>query len=284
MTLKELAIFKHFIAEKDLRKPFGKVYRASHNFAKLPTKIEEYFSNVEPLAVILSAARVCQPNGVFGYDFWQELHQAWKIYYDKLISSNFINEDNGRLERLEGYYSILRENWDNADKPWRFEDKNTAAERLGLNPIEAPKPVEEAPLIDFGEEEEEGDDLDIDFVHIDKTTRISNGLRAGIISVNTRSHSFKVGVNRIDTKDIKKKDFKYAMVGKTKSGDVVIQFNNNEKGISIFYSPDRYININSRQFVENLRRLLSIEDDLVYLRIELISDKVDSITYKVTRQ
>lgn len=102
--------------------------------------------------------------------------------------------------------------------------------------------------------------------------------------MNIRSHSWKVGINRADTKTIKKKQVKYAMVGSLKSGDVVIQFNNNDKGVRLLYTSDDYYNINSRQFVENLRRLLSITDDLVYLRFEKLSEKMDSITYKVTKQ
>lgn len=113
---------------------------------------------------------------------------------------------------------------------------------------------------------------------------IANALLSGIISVNTRGHSYKIGINRIDTKTIKSKQVKYAMVGKVKSGDVVIQINNNSKGVQMAYTPDDYYNVNSRQFVENLRRMLDITDDLVYLRIEKIAEKMDSITYKVTKQ
>jgi hypothetical protein len=74
------------------------------------------------------------------------------------------------------------------------------------------------------------------------------------------------------------------MVGSLKSGDVVIQFNNNSKGVQMLYTSDEYYNINSRQFVANLRRMMDITDDLVYLRIEKIAEKMDSLTYKVTKQ
>ena len=298
MTLKDVAVFKKFIANKDLRREFIRVYNRSKDWAKLPNTIEEYFSNVDPYAVITKAVRICKPNAAYGYSFWQELNEEWKINFKKMQSSHFYQEMTG-METLSGYFDILRENWNDVEKPWKFETVPVARQRLGLDPL-PPQTEEEEPtepaeqeetftqgetnmsseLIDFADDD--SDDLEIDFV--DKTSRIANGLRSGIISVNTRGHSYKIGINRIDTKTIKSKQVKYAMVGKVKSGDVVIQFNNNSKGVSMLYTSDGYFNINSRQFVENLRRMLDITDDLVYLRIEKIAEKMDSITYKVTKQ
>lgn len=294
MNLKDIAVFKKFIANKDLRREFIRVYNRSKSWAKLPNTIEEYFSNVDPYAVITKAVRICKPNAAYGYSFWQELNEEWKINFKKMQSYHFYQEMTG-METLSGYFAILRENWNDVEKPWKFEDITTARQRLGLEPL----PQEEEPTKQdeeftqgetnmtsevIEEPENEADDLEIDFVEIDKTSRIANGLRSGIISVNTRGHSYKIGINRIDTKTIKSKQVKYAMVGKVKSGDVVIQFNNNSKGVQMAYTSDGYFNINSRQFVENLRRMLDITDDLVYIRIEKIAEKMDSITYKVTKQ
>lgn len=294
MTLKDIAVFKKFIANKDLRREFIRVYNRSKDWAKLPNTIEEYFSNVDPYAVITKAVRICKPNAAYGYSFWQELNEEWKINFKKMQSSHFYQEMTG-METLSGYFAILRENWNDVEKPWKFEDITTARQRLGLESLpqaeETTKQDEEftqgetnmtSEVIE--EPEDEADDLEIDFVEIDKTSRIANGLRSGIISVNTRGHSYKIGINRIDTKTIKSKQVKYAMVGKVKSGDVVIQFNNNANGVQMLYTSDDYFNINSRQFVTNLRRMLGISDDLVYLRIEKIAEKMDSITYKVTKQ
>lgn len=134
------------------------------------------------------------------------------------------------------------------------------------------------------EDEDDSDDLEIDFVPIDTTRRFRNGLAKGVISVNTNK-GWKISFNRIDTKDIiKQKNVKYAWVGKTKSGDVVIQLNRNDKGAPIVFTSDGYCNVNNRQLVENLRSMLSITEILVYLRIEKISVKMDSITYKITKQ
>ena len=295
MTLKDIAVFKKFIANKDLRREFIRVYNRSKDWAKLPNTIEEYFSNVDPYAVITKAVRICKPNTAYGYSFWQELNEEWKVNFKKMQSSHFYQEMIG-METLSGYFAILRENWNDVEKPWRFEDIPTARQRLGLEPL----PQEEEPTKQdeeftqgetnmtsevIEEPENEADDLEIDFVEIDKTSRIANGLRSGIISVNTRSHSYKIGINRIDTKTIKSKQVKYAHVGKIKqNGDVIIQLNNNSKGVQMACTSDGYFNINSRQFVENLRRMMDITDDLVYLRIEKIAEKMDSITYKVTKQ
>ena len=289
MTLKDIAVFKKFIANKDLRREFIRVYNRSKDWAKLPNTIEEYFSNVDPYAVITKAVRICKPNAAYGYSFWQELNEEWKVNFKKMQSSHFYQEMIG-METLSGYFAILRENWNDVEKPWKFEDIPTARQRLGLEPLQAEEeptpsqlPADSMPNVDDVDFEE--DDLEIDFVEIDKTSHIANGLRSGIISVNTRSHSYKIGINRIDTKTIKSKQVKYAHVGKIKqNGDVIIQLNNNSKGVQMAYTSDGYFNINSRQFVENLRRMMDITDDLVYLRIEKIAEKMDSITYKVTKQ
>lgn len=332
MTLQDISIFKHFIAEKDLRKPFCKVYRASYEFAKLPASVEEFFSNVEPLTVILSGCRVCRPNDIYGYDFWQNLHQDWKVYYQKTLALNFLNLNDGRLEKLEGYYMILRENWDNKDKPWRYEEVPVALERLGLPPIEEDEESqqevenfthkfkvgdlvrgkitkEEVTILKLGErcyfcddggviaydkenmwelaEEvvEEDNDLDIAFIDIDTTTRrVNNALHKGIMSVNTRNRAGRITLNRTDSKEIKKKEVGFVRVGRIPNGDVMIMFCNYTKGIPVNHTQDGYCNINSRTFIENLNQLIGNEKDLAYFRMDKVSEKIDSITYKITKQ
>lgn len=281
MTLKDIAVFKHFIAGKNLYKPFINVYNGSKKWAKLPDHIEEYLSNVEPLAVITKAVRICKPNATFGYDFWQDLNEDWKQAYKKIQSSHFYEDLQG-MESLSGYFNILRENWNDAIKPWKFEPVEVARVRLGLacddncdiqdeQEQSEPEPIEET------------DDLGIEFIEIERPSRIAYVLQKDYISVNIRSNTFKISVNRVDSKDIKKKEPKFVQIGKTKGGDVIIQFNRN-KGIPIKITSDGYCNINSRIFVETTRKLLSISKDLEYVRIEKIAENMDSITYKVTRQ
>jgi hypothetical protein len=283
MTLKDIALFKAFIANKDLRKPFIRVYNRSKKWAKLPDSIEQYFSNVDPLAVVTKAARICKPNDVYGYDFWQDINEDWKLYYKKTQSSHFYEEVLG-LEELAGFYKILRENWNDAEKPWRYEELADAQARLGL-PLTGPAENKQAPAVEPEPAEEESDDLEIDFVEFKKSYhRVSSSLQRGIISVNIRNKSWRVTINREDTKDLVKKGVKNVMVGKTKNGDIMMQFNNNEKGLPITYNSDKYYNINSRQFVERLRELITIDGELEYLRIEKVAEKIDSITYKITKQ
>lgn len=279
MTLKDIAIFKHFIAERDLRKPFIEAYHRGRVFSKNPDNIEDYFSNVEPLAVILSATKVCVPNAIYGYDFWQDIQHDWKIYYSKHV--NNISENN--LPTLEGYYMALRENWQNKQKPWRFETPDVAAARLGLDPLkikEETKEKEETTEETIVEEPQD-DDLEIDFEPLG-TGRPCRKLAKGLISINIRN-SFRLGVNRFDAQIIQDKHLSRAMIGKIKSGDVVIQFNNNDHGAPLCFGKG-YSNVNNRHLVERLRDIMSITDDLVYLRIEKIAEKDDSITYKVTKQ
>lgn len=296
MTLQEIAIFKRFIGQHELRKNFIKKYRKSIGLTRNPESVEQYLSNVEPEKVITSAVKHFIINEAMGFDFWQSVNESWLAYLKKMRSSHTIEQV--EAETMQGYYAALRENWDK-EKSWIYDPIVVAKVRYGLiTPEEAglmedeesqPEPVaEDVPeeksddLINFADDD--SDDLEIDFVEIDKTSRIANRLRSGIISVNTRNYSHKIGINRIDTKTIRQKQVKNAMVGKVKSGDVVIQFNNNSKGVQMVYTSDNYYNINSRQFVENLRRMMDITDDLAYLRIEKIAEKMDSITYKVTKQ
>lgn len=288
MTLKDIAVFKHFIANNDLRQKFINIYKGSKEFAKLPNDIENYFMIVDPLAVITKAVRVVRPNATYGYDFWQGINEDWKLAYKKAQASDSYEKEEG-LTELNGYYRILRENWNDSKKPWRYETEEQTRIRLCMEPIKKNNVREE--LAEILSKELEGtesnyDEIEIEFVEFDSASRQQHTLPKGSMSVNTRNHSWRATINRIDTKDIKRKELSRAMVGKTKSGDIVIQFNNNQKGIPVVYTSDKYININNQQLVGNLRTLLVIpdKDDLIYLNIENISEKQDSITYKVTKQ
>lgn len=292
MTLQEIAIFKRFVGQHELRMNFIKKYRKSIGLTRNPESIEQYLSNVEPEKVITSAVKHFITNEAMGFDFWQSVDMSWQAYLHKMRSSHTIEHE--EVETLRGYFSALRENWDK-EKPWVYDPISVAKLRYGLITPEEAGITEETEesvqgnvnmISEVVEEPEKDDtpDLDIDFVEIDKTIRVVNGLRSGTISVNVRSHSHKISINRIDTKTIRKKQVKYAMVGKIKSGDVVIQFNNNSKGVKILYTSDNYYNVNSRQLVDKFRSMLEITDDLAYLRIEKIAENMDSITYKVTKQ
>lgn len=340
MTLKDIAVFKHFIASKDLRKPFINVYNGSKGFANNPKEIEDYFSNVEPLAVILSAAKVCPPNATYGYDFWQDVHQDWKVQYKKMQSSSFYQTLEG-LDSLTGYFRILRENWNDAKKPWIYEQEEVARMRLGFAPKEVIEEDLDGPAFDIGDkikgkltkdivtiielkdkgyrvsdggfieygkedmwelvEESENDnnliaftdndtdttddEFDIDFVEIDaKRHRKRFTLQKGILSVNTRNHSGRISINRPDSKEIIDKGVRYVRTGATKNGDIMLMFCNNEKGIPFVSNNDGYCNINSNQFVETFNHLLENSADLAYFCMEKVSNKIDSITYKITKQ
>lgn len=305
MTPVQIAYFKHFLFDKSIERSYVSYYRKYRVLGSPrgdkdgnPESIEQFFLRTSVEDVIMKAFTFFPSNGIgrsnFTYDYWKDIDEKWQEYM-KQNESNWTNESWPQLRKT---FAILRQNWD-LPLYWKrdnFESTEEVYKRMNINlplperlwqhggeplrkeVVGEPEHKDEIPDVDFEE-----DDLDIEFVEIDKTTRISNGLRNGIISVNTRSHSWKVAINRIDTKAIRQKQVKYAMVGR-KSGDVVIQFNNNSKGVPMLYTSDNYYNINSRQLVENLRSMLDITDDLVYLRIEKIAEKMDSITYIVTKQ
>lgn len=306
MTPVQIAYFKHFLFDKSIERSYVSYYRKYRVLGSPrgdkdgnPESIEQFFLKTSVEDVIMKAFTFHPSNGIgrsnFTYDYWKDIDDKWQEYM-KQNESNWTNESWPQLRKT---FAILRQNWD-LPLYWKrdnFESTEEVYKRMNINlplpeflwvhggeplrkeVVDEPEQKDEIPDVDFEE-----DDLDIEFVEIDKTTRISNGLRNGIISVNTRSHSWKVAINRIDTKSIRQKQVKYAMVGRIKSGDVVIQFNNNSKGVPMLYTSDKYYNVNNRKFVENLRSMLDITDDLVYLRIEKIAEKLDSITYKVTKQ
>lgn len=313
MTPVEIAYFKHFMFDKDLARSFQHLYKARHingsprgdKFGN-PLSIEKYFMQTSVKDVIMKAFYFSPTNNNaqrldHTYDYWKDIDDKWQEYM-KQNDSNFSNDSWPQLRKS---FAILRQNWD-IPFYWRHENLESTEEVYERMNIQLPLPdflwehgggkkkddvTEEKPvsisyesLVDIMEEDDEDDDLEIDFVHIDPTRRTYNGLAKGVISVNIRSHSWKVAINRTDTKEIRKKDLKYAMVGRLKSGDVVIQFNRNPNGTKMLYTGDDYYNVNSRQLVHNLRQMLSITDDLVYMRIEKIAEKMDSLTYKITKQ
>ena len=215
MTLQEIAIFKHFIGRHELRKNFIAKYRKSIGMTRNPESIEKYLSNVEPEKVIQNAVKHFVANEAMGFDFWQSVNDSWRQYLKKMRASHTIEQENPI--NLRGYFSALRENWDK-DKPWVYDPISVAQLRYGLI-TEDEEPQVETPVGQEQVQEDDGhDDVDIDFFDIDKTSRQVNGLRQGIMSVNVRNHSYKLGVNRTDTKDIAAKHIKYVMAGTLKNG------------------------------------------------------------------
>lgn len=279
MTLQEIAIFKHFIAEKDLRKPFIKCYRQSHEFAKLPVNIEDFFSNVQPLAVILSSMKVFSTNATFGFDFWQSLHQDWKIYYEK-------HKDMGTstLPMLAGYYSILRENWNDKDKPWRFESLEDACKRLGLEPP-APKeekePEKKPEPEDIKEEENEEEELDFVFVDVDKT-EVRKRLVKGTCSINTRNKAYRLTLNTDDSRALYSLGFDSMRIAEGKDGkSVYIVFG--KVGRKCCHSHDKQLTISSKAEICKLKSMLDIKDDYCILPIKEASSTANYIAYTIKK-
>lgn len=310
MTPIEIAYFKHFMYDKGLEKSFLFYYRRNpikgspkgDKYAN-PESIEQFFLRTTVKDVIMKAftfypsGTAVKENSTF--DYWKNIDDQWQDYMHSM-ASNFSNDSWPLLRKT---FAILRQNWD-IPGYWRkenFESTEEVYQRMhidlplpencwehGWHPKEHKEEKEETAIADIMDEhfdEALDDDVpEIDFVEFDKSRRVVNALTKGIMSVNTRNHSWRVTINRTDTKEIKKRQVKYAMVGNTKAGDTMLMLCNNNKGIPITYNTDDYYNVNSRQFCDHLKRLLSISDDFAYLRIEKVSEKIDSITYKVTKQ
>lgn len=149
MNLQEIAIFKRFIGQHELRKNFIKKYRKSIGMTRNPESIEQYLSNVEPEKVITSAVKHFITNEAMGYDFWQSVDISWQAYLHKMRASHTIEHEDAST--LRGYYSALRENWDK-DKPWIYDPISVAQLRYGLiTPEEAGLADEDTLLFKAGD-------------------------------------------------------------------------------------------------------------------------------------
>jgi hypothetical protein len=283
MTLKDIAVFKHFISGKDVRRPFISVYNASKQWAKLPDSIEEYLSNADPMSVITKAARVCRPNSAYGYDFWQELNEEWKQFLAKASQGDYYQ---GRdLPKLSGYYSILRENWNDKDKPWRFEELADAQARLGLKPVEK---VEHSPLVDSSvvPEADAEDNTLSDFEFLDEVKFSRNRLKCNEASINF-NNSYKITFNIMASEVIRESKLPFVRLAKSKAGDICLVFNlvgganiTNKTGVNTTQN----VTINSKDICEKLRTLFSIRPDYSILRIDRLQSTNDYIIYKITKQ
>lgn len=224
-----------------------------------------------------------------------EPYKVDDIQMHKITAYAYYSLDKSKLKIGSEIHSILVDP-EAKDVAFRLafdEERNILMNKLadaGLKWSEETKELisvhedEQATVPEASAEGDSSDVPEIDFVEFDKNRRVVNALKKGIMSVNTRNHSWRVTINRTDTKEIKKKQVKYAMVGNTKAGETMLMLCNNSKGIPLTYNTDDYYNVNSRQFCDHLRRLMSISDALVYLRIEKVAEKMDSITYKVSKQ
>lgn len=193
--------------------------------------------------------------------------------------------------KIGGEMRKILVNPDATDVKYRLafkEERDTLMKKLaevGLEWDEKSKMlISLVPKKEFTSEPAETNLPEIDFVEFDKKSRTAYMLTKGTMSLNSRSHSWRITINREDTKEIRKKQVKYAMIGNTKLGETMLMLCNNPKGMPLTYNTDKYYNVNSREFCEHLMRLLFITDDLAYLNIDKVLEKTDSITYKITKQ
>ena len=284
MNLKEIAIFKHFIADNDLRVQFIKGYNRSKQFAKNPTNVEDFFSNVDAMAIIPKAIRVFQPNNVYGYDFWQTIQEDWKHYYAKIMATDFIGNNDGKLERLECYYMILRENWNDKQKPWRYEQIEDAQCRLGL-PITEKEEIPEQPITE--EAEEEDDELEFIELAPQKTGCGNYRLMENEVSISVRKQNYRITLNQLVTNEIRVFEKCYACLAKNKAGDIVLQFNH-EAGVNVTHgriegNHHRNACVCSKDLCQRLKVLLNFSEEYRILKIEKIKQTDTVMNYIISK-
>ena len=282
MTLQEIAIFKRFIGQHELRKNFIAKYRKSIGMTRNPESIEKYLSNIEPTKVITSAVKHFITNEAMGFDFWQSVNESWLQYLKKMQVSHTIEQENPI--NLRGYFSALRENWDK-EKPWVYDPISVAQLRYGITP---------PPRVDERKENANQDDKpaepesheespcpEIDFVDIAQY-RKTGKLEKGVMSINNRNRSARITINRPDSIDLVKKHLPKVRLGRM-GNDVVIQFNN-ISGNDITINSDAYINVNNTKFTRTIHSMLHLTEELAYVRMEKISENSTQVTFKIIKQ
>lgn len=290
MTIQDTALFKSYIEANTLREIFIRGYRKSAIFSKNPSSIEEYLNKVEPENVIKKAITNFTTNSNYGYDFWQNANENWLVFlYQGRKRHSYT--DYHKLMELDGMFKVLRENWD-AAKAWLYEEVEVALKRLGLleeNPKEE-KPEEDLPDVDDFSGVPEYDD-GLEFYDVDSGSRCrSNKLKKGQVSLNFRSHSFKIYFNQDDTKKLQQNGYKYVRLAKNKQGDIVIQLHkveglvNNPVNLT-FHTSGGTTNaaINSKDLCEKLKTLLNLTGDYFILKIEELYIDADKVNYKVSK-
>ena len=297
MTLQEIAIFKHFIGQHELRKNFIKKYRKSIGMTRNPESIEKYLSNVEPTKVITSAVKHFITNEAMGYDFWQSVNESWLQYLKKMRSSHTIEQDNPA--NLRGYFSALRENWDK-DKPWVYDPISVAQLRYGIITPEQvgiaddDKKEEQVPAdvpeADSGKETDEQTNPLADFDFFEPQDRQWTKLNRGDASINFRSGSFKITFNRYDSEDASSRNIACAKVSKSKStGDICLVFAKEgmlQNATRVTYATNgrtgKNLTINSKDICVKLHTLLNLKQDYTVLCVEQLQSTPDYLIYKLS--
>lgn len=297
MTLQEIAIFKRFIGQHELRKNFIKKYRKSIGMTRNPESIEKYLSNVEPTKVITSAIKHFITNEAMGYDFWQSVNESWLQYLKKMRSSHTIEQDNPL--NLRGYFSALRENWDK-DKSWVYDPISVAQLRYGIITPEQvgiaddDKKEEQAPAdvpeADFGKKLTEQPDLLADFDFFEPQARQWTRLDRGDASINFRSGSFKITFNKYDSEDAASRNIACAKVSKSKStGDICLVYAKEgmlQNATRVTYATNgrtgKNLTINSKDICVKLHTLLNLKQDYTILHVEQLPSTPDYLIFKLS--
>jgi hypothetical protein len=298
MVIQDIALFKSFIESNTLREIFIRGYRKSAHFSNNPASIEQYFAEVKAEEVIKKGITLFSTNQTFGYDFWQNTHENWLIKLKKgRMGKSYTDYD--KLIELEGMFKILRENWD-AVKSWAFESVEKTLKRLGLQEDIAEDSKEEeekvvevinpAPKEDFSGVPEFDEEFEFFDLNTGSRSR-SNKLKKDECSLNFRSNSYKLTMNQEITKKIKTNMYKYVRLGKTKTGDIILQLHKEDSAspVNITYNSrkgESAVNacINSKDLCDKLKVLLNLTGDYFILHIEELSANYDKATYKIRKK
>lgn len=314
MTLKEIAMLKYFLNSLGFDGLFTSFFR-DYRIKTNPLSLEQFLTEVDYTNVLVSAFYFI-PNSDYGYDFWTKLQRRFSRYVEEK-DEEYPDDD---VVAMRQKCECLRENWDKAAH-WKKESRLVSSKRNCIYlPLEkmklilasreeqgiateeereivAEREMELKEAVDAAQEDvaqkESTDDFLSEFETLDiKKKSVSRQMKDNEISVNTKGKSGRITFNQKITDDILKRgSYEFCKLGKTKSGDVTLLFND-ESGVNVVDGSNQKdktrtvnITIGNKSMCETILKLLNIENrhDLVKLHIKLIAKTTDYEAYALSK-
>ena len=307
MTLKEIALFKAFVASRGMDTLFISFYNR-RKWKDNPRSVEEYFKAVDAKKVCLDAFSFV-PGATFGADYWADFQGQWEHFLE--VRGPMVPDEDVQL--LRGEADKLRQNWD-SNKFWKVESRLDAAMRYGIilpedvieeiqkcqevqaRNIEKHEEWEVAKEILFknnvaAKEEEKKEESALDgfeIVEFDTHKKGSHILKSDEVSLNLRRNGGRLTFNQTLTKEIADRgNYEYASLGVNKNGEVALILND-KGGVAVQDVRHRSgkttnVTISSKKLTAKLVEALNITEDYIVLKLKEISKSDEHVAYLISK-
>jgi hypothetical protein len=246
----EVGMFKHFLYRRGLDELYIGCYR-SRRWRNNPESIEKFFYTIDPKDVVMKAFYFLTNNNC-GYDFWLDIDGKWQTYrvnqWDEEHAKHW-TKMRGEKRRM------LTQDWD-SDLFWKHQNKTKMVEKIQCLLMDIDRERKAIELTNTNNFEE---------VVISNHAREAR-LKDNQISINMRSGKGRLTMSQtISTKMRNLGGFKFALLLRNNSGDVVVKFNNNS-GFKVTDGkserrPNANITISSTAFVSKIVEIIGMKED-----------------------